>query len=124
MPGIHGDSGLRIVPASRLLGDNIKNHEDETLGSIKDIMLDTSSGEIAYVILAAGGILGIGEKLLAVPWYALEPDVDAGCLRLNIDKESLKEAPGFDKDDWPDMSSLSWGRRIHDYFSSTGYRDQ
>jgi hypothetical protein len=123
MPGISGDSGLRIVSASGLLGNDIRNYEDEELGSIKDIMLDTSSGEIAYVILAAGGILGIGEKLLAVPWYALEPDRDARCLRLSIDKESLKEAPGFDKDDWPDMSSLSWGRRIHDYFSSAGYRD-
>ena len=124
MPGISSGSSLRIVSASRFLGDNIKNYQDEELGSIKDIMLDTSTGEIAYVILSAGGILGIGEKLLAVPWYALELDMDARCFRLNIDKESLKEAPGFDKENWPDMSSLSWGRRIHDYFSSTGYPDQ
>lgn len=123
MPRTSNQSGFQIVSTSRLLGDDVKNYEDEELGSIKDIMLDTSSGEIAYIILSAGGILGIGEKLLAVPWYALELDTDARCFRLSIDKESLKEAPGFDKDDWPDMSSLSWGRRIHDYFSSTGYRD-
>lgn len=124
MPGIRKDSDLQIASASRLLGDDIRNYEDEELGSIKDIMLDTSSGEIAYVILSAGGILGIGEKLLAVPWYALELDTDVGCFRLSIDKESLKEAPGFDKDNWPDMRNLSWGRRVHDYFRSTEYPDQ
>lgn len=124
MPGINKDSDMRIISAARFLGDDIRNYEDEELGSIKDIMLDTSSGEIAYIILSAGGILGIGEKLLAVPWYALELDMNVGCFRLSIDKESLKEAPGFDKDNWPDMANLSWGRRVHDYFRSTEYRDQ
>jgi sporulation protein YlmC with PRC-barrel domain len=123
MPAINEDSGPRIVSATRLLGEDIRNYEDEELGSIKDIMLDISTGEIAYVILSAGGLLGIGEKLLAVPWYALEPDLNAKCLRLSIDKQSLKEAPGFDKDNWPDLASLSWGRRIHDYFRSTEYRE-
>ncbi|HEX7028505.1 MAG TPA: PRC-barrel domain-containing protein [Gammaproteobacteria bacterium] len=124
MPRIDKDIGPKLVSVARLLGDDVRNYEGEELGSIKDVMLDMSTGEIAYIILSAGGILGIGEKLMAIPWYAFEPDPDARCLRLGIDKESLKEAPGFDKDEWPDMASVSWGRRIHDYFRSAEYHDR
>lgn len=123
MPRIDKDPGLRLVSLARLLGDDVRNYEDDELGSIRDVMLDTATGEIAYIILSAGGILGIGEKLIAIPWYAFEQDPDAKCMRLNVDRQSLKEAPGFDKDNWPDMSSLSWGRRIHEYFRSAEYRD-
>jgi hypothetical protein len=37
-------------------------------------------------------------------------------LILNVDKERLKNAPGFDKDSWPDMANTEWGENIHKFY--------
>ncbi|TAL86976.1 MAG: PRC-barrel domain containing protein [Rhodanobacter sp.] len=93
-----------FLSASTLNGDTVKNHKDESLGDLKDIMTDTTTGKVAYAVLSCGGILGMGEKLFAVPWQALVVDGENKQLLLKMDKEYLKNAPGFDKDHWPDFA--------------------
>ncbi len=61
-----------FMGANTLIGDDVYNDQDEDLGDMKEIMLDIGSGRIAYAVLAFGGVFGIGEKLFAVPWSALE----------------------------------------------------
>lgn len=63
----------------------------------------------------------MGEKLFAVPWKALTLVQDEKHFLLDVDKEVLESAPGFDKDDWPDFSDPSWGRGIHDHYGATPY---
>jgi hypothetical protein len=64
----------------------------------------------------------MGEKLFAVPWSALTLDTINKRFILDIDKKRLENAPGFDKDDWPDMADETWAKNIHNYYGSQ-YRD-
>lgn len=111
----------RIVRASTLTGMNVKNRDWEDLGDVKDIMIDTESGCVAYAVVSFGGVLGIGEKLFAVPWNALVADVDEKVLILDVAKGDLKNAPGFDKDHWPDMADERWAGTIHKYYKARPY---
>src|SRR2546428_1758394 len=87
-----------IMSADSLIGDNVINALGDDLGEIKDIMLDVSTGRVAYAVLSFGGFLGIGDKLFAIPWTALRLDRERKRFIMDVDKERLKNAPGFDKD--------------------------
>ncbi|WP_313033136.1 PRC-barrel domain-containing protein [Massilia alkalitolerans] len=110
--------GPALMGADTLIGDSVVNAQEEDLGDIKEIMLDMQTGQVAYAVLAFGGFLGMGEKLFAVPWQALHLDTANKRMVLNVDKERLKNAPGFDKDAWPDMSDVSWAGGIHSFYGT------
>lgn len=111
--------GPAFMSASTLIGDGVYNLQDEDLGDVKDIMLDMRAGKVAYAVLSFGGFLGMGEKLFAVPWAALTLDTENKRMTLNIDKARLEDAPGFDKDSWPDMADPVWANDIHSYYGTT-----
>lgn len=110
--------GPALMGADTLIGDSVVNAAEEDLGEIKEIMLDMQTGQVAYAVLAFGGFLGMGEKLFAVPWQALHLDTDNKRMVLNIEKERLKSAPGFNKDAWPDMSDITWADSIHSFYGT------
>jgi hypothetical protein len=84
-------------------------------------MLDVPSGRIAYAVLSFGGVIGFGDKLFAIPWSALTLDADRKCFILDIDKERLKNAPGFDKNHWPAMADATWARQVHSFYNRAPY---
>ena len=110
-----------VLAASTLAGDSVRNAAGEDLGNIDEIMIDIPSGRIAYAVLSFGGFLGMGNKLFAVPWSALKVDEDEKCFILNVDKRTIEQAPGFDKDNWPDMSNTSFGTEISSYYKVSPY---
>jgi len=110
--------GPALMGADTLIGDGVVNAAEEDLGDIKEIMLDMQTGQVAYAVLAFGGFLGMGEKLFAVPWQALHLDTVNKRFVLNVDKDRLKGAPGFDKDSWPDMGDMSWASGIHSFYGT------
>lgn len=105
-----------FLSASTLTGDDVVNPQGESLGNVKDIMLDTTTGKITYAVLSFGGVLGLGDKLFAVPWSALRIDGENKKVVLNVPKDRLKNAPGFDKDHWPNFADPTFGRTISDYY--------
>jgi sporulation protein YlmC with PRC-barrel domain len=115
--------GPELMGAGTLLGNDVYNQHDEDLGDIKEIILDMRSGKVSYAVLSFGGFLGMGEKLFAVPWDALTLDTENKRFVLNVDKESLKDAPGFDKDKWPDMADRAWAEQIHSYYGTKSYSE-
>src|SRR5579863_8144740 len=88
----------RVLAADTLTGDKVVNLQKEDLGKIEHLMIDLETGRIAYAVLSFGGFLGMGDKLFAIPWSALALDTVEKRFILNVDKELLKRAPGFDKD--------------------------
>lgn len=117
--------GPRLLGADTLMGEDVYNRQDEDLGDIKEIMLDMQSGRIAYAVLSFGGLLGMGNKLFAVPWQALELDTTNKRFLLDVSKDRLENAPGFDKDRWPDMASSEFTSQIHSFYNTqpdAGYR--
>ncbi len=111
--------GPALMGADTLIGDTVVNGQEENLGDIKEIMLDTRNGQVAYAVLSFGGFLGMGEKLFAVPWQALHLDTQNKRFVLDVDKERLKNAPGFDPDVWPDMSDIGWSDQIHAFYGTS-----
>ncbi|MFL6660180.1 MAG: PRC-barrel domain-containing protein [Massilia sp.] len=112
--------GPRLMGADTLIGDNVVNGQEDDLGDIKEIMIDMRGGQVAYAVLSFGGFLGLGEKLFAVPWQALQLDTINKRFVLNVSKDRLKNAPGFDPDAWPDMSDDTWSNEIHAFYGTQG----
>ena len=102
--------------ADTLIGDDVYNNKDEKLGEVKEIMLNMLSGKISYAVMSNGGFFAIGEKLFAVPWKALTLDTEHKRLTLNVTKEQLEKAPGFNTDHWPNMADETWASSIHNYY--------
>lgn len=113
--------GPELMGAKTLIGDDVYNHKEEDIGNIKEIMLDMRNGKVAYAVLSFGGFLGMGEKLFAVPWNALTLDTVNERFILNVEKERLKNAPGFDPDAWPNMADPIWVEEIHAYYGTKPY---
>ena len=84
-------------------------------------MIDIPADKVAYAVLSFGGFLGMGNKLFALPWSALRLDEDKKHFVLDVDKKKLENAPGFDKDNWPDMSDTSWGTQLSTYYKVSPY---
>lgn len=110
--------GPALMGADTLLGEKVVNEYGIELGDIKEIMLDMQTGQVAYAVLAFGGFMGMGEKLFAVPWQALHLDTANKRFLLNVDKDRLKTAPGFNKDAWPDMADMQWANSIHAFYGT------
>ncbi|HET9212620.1 MAG TPA: PRC-barrel domain-containing protein [Thermoanaerobaculia bacterium] len=108
-----------VLSATTMIGDSVTNRSGEDLGKIEELMIDLGRGSVAYAVLSFGGVLGMGDKLFAIPFQALKLDADHECFVLDVDKEKLKKAPGFDKDHWPSTADRTWGSQIHSYY---GYR--
>lgn len=112
-----------VVRTDEIIGVDVVNKGGENLGAIKDIVLDKYEGQVRYVVLSFGGILGMGDKLFALPWKAIHYDESEDSFVLDVDKERLKNAPGFDKDNWPNFSDREWGQTIFNFYGSQPYWD-
>ena len=102
-----------IVAKKSILGAKVVNAVREDLGSIEDIVIDARDNRVAYAILSFGGFLGMGDKHFAIPWEALSFDLSEKVAVLDIDKDRLRNAPGFDRNNWPDMASPTYGAQIY-----------
>ena len=114
-----GRLNSRVLSASTLSSDDVYNPKGEKLGSIKELMLDIESGKVCYAVLSFGGFLSLGEKLFAVPWSALTVDTENKRLVMDTDEDRLKNAPGFDADNWPNMADATWEKSVHGYYGTT-----
>jgi len=109
------------LSAGTLKGDDIRNSEGDALGTLEEIVIDTDAGRVAYGVLAAGGFLGMGEKFFAIPWDMVTVDTDNHELVVDLDKKTLEDAPGFDKDNWPDTTDMSWVVDVYRYYGREPY---
>ena len=113
----------RVLSANSIIGNKVVNTEGEQLGNIKDLMVDLDDSQIAYAVLSFGGLLGLGDKLFAIPLDALTIDTRNQSVVLDVDKEVLKNAPGFDKNRWPDNAQYEagWLLDIYEYYGYSPY---
>ena len=117
----HTKEHRHTLSAGTMIGDTVKNRDGEKLGTLKEIMIDVDRKQLAYGVLDFGGVLNMGDKYFAVPFDRFEVDEKDHKLLLGVDKDTLKSAEGFDKNDWPDVTDPVWGRQIHEHYGSTPY---
>ena len=114
-----------IVPAKKtVIGSKVVNAQNEDLGKIEDLVIDARSGRIVYAVLSFGGFLGMGDKYFAIPWNAFQLDLSEKRAVLNVAKNVLENAPGFDKDAWPNMADSTWGASIYKHYGYTPYWEE
>ena len=119
----NGDGpGPALMGADTLLGNDVYNKHGEDLGDVKEFMIDMATGKISYAVLSFGGLLGMGDKLFAVPWSALTLDTVNKRFMLDVAEDVLKDAPGFDKDSWPSMADPTWASGVHKFYGTADNR--
>ncbi len=113
--GAHPNSPVKFLTATSIIGDKVLNPKGEHLGTINNIMIELGTGKIEYVVVEFGGFLGVGEKYFALPYSLLKLDAKNEVFIFDQSADILKNAPGFDKDHWPETnthlfdSSSYWG---------------
>jgi sporulation protein YlmC with PRC-barrel domain len=109
------------VKASSIIGTSVVNRKGESLGDVKEVVIDPHSGKVAYAVVSFGGFLSMGEKLFAIPFGSFEYDPEKNHYILERTKEQLKAAPGFDSDHWPSMSDEKWNRDVYKFYDREPY---
>jgi sporulation protein YlmC with PRC-barrel domain len=111
----------KVFRHSTIKGMDVWNLENEHVGKIDELVIDIEKGQVVYAALSVGGFLGVGDKLFAIPWreFTMEIDEKDKYFRVDVTKEKLKAAEGFDKDAWPNFADPKWRERIDQQFKST-----
>jgi sporulation protein YlmC with PRC-barrel domain len=98
-----------VNKASSFIGMAVKNTDNENIGKINDLVFDPEKGKISYAVISVGGILGVGDKLVALPITSLKPQPGQKYLVLNMQKSQLEAAPGLAQHNWPDLDAPGLG---------------
>jgi len=111
--------------ASEIIGADVENADGDGIGEIKDMMVDARNERVRYVVLSHGGVLGVGDKLFAYPMSMVETKgADSDKLVMNVNKEKLDKAPGFDRDKWPDFASNGkYSGQVDQYYGASSRHD-
>ncbi len=115
-------SSLNIVGAESVMGCTIIDRQGVRIGVLRDIMLDFSTGRIAYAVIALGGLRD-SDNLIVVPWNVIQPDHDTQRLRVNAHADWIGRAPSVQAGYAPDQFVQEWGAFIHNYFGTRPYWD-
>lgn len=107
----------RLYRGTKIVGASVHDANDKKIGEIKDLLLDGGRGEVAYAVVSFGSAVGAGRKWHAIPWQALEPSDDGRYYVLHADRETISQAPGFDKGKWPDIADPQWSADTDRYWS-------
>jgi sporulation protein YlmC with PRC-barrel domain len=106
----------RVLSSSSISGTNIYNRQGESLGEVKELMVNMQSGQVEYVVVSFGGFLGIGDKYFAVPLEAFDVDTEDEKFILDANREKLENSPGFDKDNWPSTADNTFTNRVYNHY--------
>jgi sporulation protein YlmC with PRC-barrel domain len=119
------EATMRPWRASETIGLRVENAQGQNLGKIEDLVFNPENGHIRYAVLSFGGVVGIGEKWFAIPWNHFRPETKTGTtghesfmLVLDVDKNKLKNAPGFDSKRWPDFGDKAYGTSVEQFYGN------
>jgi sporulation protein YlmC with PRC-barrel domain len=128
--GYRGESARaaqgRTLRLSEIMDMEVRNAQDEDLGSIEDVVVEAESGKIRYAAVSVGGFLGVGDRLIAVPWQSLRiqqaPNDDDKYVLLNADRAKIENAPGFNEENWPDFGNQRFSEEVDVYYGDSAER--
>ena len=110
-----------ILSATALINLPVKSTANEDLGTIEELMIAQESGCVAFAVLSFDDPGRPNGKLFPIPWEALYLDTNSRAFILNVGRDALAKAPGFDSDHWPDMADQKWGEEIYRYYGYEPY---
>lgn len=116
---------LRLIASDKVQGTPVSQFDGTRIGTIHRVMIDKRTGRVAYVVMAFGGFLGIGEDYYPLPWSALRYSEALDAYQIDITAETLRAAPHLSSDEFEagsgDWASQEWGQRVHDHYKVPPY---
>ena len=112
-----------LIAAKQVQGTTVYNVAREKLGSVEDVMIDKSSGRIAYAILSFGGFLGIGDRYYPLPWEKLRYDTEMNGYVVDIDRDVLEGAPSYTDEATAEWNDDAWARGVYAYYGAHPFWD-
>jgi hypothetical protein len=114
-------TGKPLIESDRVEGTTVYDPQGSNIGSIKRLMIEKISGQVAYAVMSFGGFLGIGAEEHAIPWNKLTYDTNLGGYRTDITEQQLRGAPNFSRDPNWDWSDRRREQELHDYYEARYY---
>lgn len=112
---------MLLVPSDWVLGAKVlSSSNQEKIGSVKNLVINPADGRVDYAIVSHGGVAGIGDTLVAVPWDTFEYQSKDRVLAIGMTADQLKNAPEFKEDQWSMLGERTWRQKTHDFFGTTG----
>jgi len=111
-----------LIFSSKVNNTPVINADGERIGHIEDVAIDKRTGQVAYAVLSFGGFLGMGEKYHPLPWPLLAYDTERNAYVVSLDKDALKAAPSYTKEELADIGDTDERYRepVYAYYASHG----
>lgn len=119
--GATGTSTNPLIESDRVEGTEVYGADRNHIGSVKRLMIDKRSGQVAYAELGFGGFLGLGEDSYTVPWGKLTYDTELGGYKTDITAEQVKAAPDFYRKKSYGWEDRDHERELHSYYGVSPY---
>jgi len=109
-----------LIGSDKVEGTAVYGAGDEKIGSIERVMINKTSGHVAYAVLSFGGFLGLGHDHYPIPWQSLKYDTQLGGYRTGITESQLKGAPKYSNDNAWNWDDAARARAVNDYYGLAG----
>lgn len=110
-----------LIESDRVEGTEVYGADRGHIGSVKRLMIDKRSGQVAYAEIGFGGFLGMGEDTQTIPWGKLAYDTDLGGYKTDLTADQLKGAPNFYKSKGYGWDDRDQERDLHSYYGVSPY---
>ena len=118
--GVNADETDRLIASDKVEGTDVYRSNGDKIGQIERIMLEKTTGKVAYAVMSFGGFIGLGHDHYPVPWSRLTYNPKLGGYEVNISERELEGAPKYSpSDDW--VLDREQGRKIYDYYAVPPY---
>jgi hypothetical protein len=117
----HRDETTNLISGDKVSGTKVYNTAGESIGEIRDLMIDKTSGKVAYAVMSFGGFLGMGEKYHPLPWALLKYDTSREGYVVNLSKTQLEGGPAYDRDSDPEWGNRVYETKLHTYYATDPY---
>ena len=107
--------------ADNIIGAKVENNQGIYLGKVEDLVFG-EDGHINYLILAEGGFLGMGGRLIPIPWSGADVGKTVSLMSVDrvvyvdVTKERLATAPSFGRDEWNRFAMSDFKQKVHAYY--------
>lgn len=105
----------RFCKASDLIGKDVKNHQNEDLGEVDDVVISLGEGTASFAIIGFGGALGIGETHVAVPLADLQVGPE-GHVVMTATKQQIESASKTATGSWMGLANEKWANDIDAWY--------
>jgi sporulation protein YlmC with PRC-barrel domain len=112
---------ISLVDTSTLLNGRVFDKFGEDHGKVKELIVDPQSGQIVLVVLASGGVMGVGATDRILPWEALQMNPNSNDFVLVVNKETLQNSPVLARTDLGERKAL---KQLYDYYGFQAYWDK